>query len=318
LAARRVNSGNTADLALIEAFLEMQSAERAAARNTLDAYRRDLLDFTGASKMRGVRVAQAQKADIETYLKTIALAASPATHARRLSALRQFFRFLQSDGVRPDDPTATIEGPKKSRPLPKSVSEPDVAKLIAAAERLGGPQGARLWCVVELLYATGLRVSELVTLPVAAASGNRATLLVRGKGGRERLVPLHGAARAAIAKYAALRDAFIKPGKPSPFLFPSHGRGGHLTRRRVGQLLSDFAAQAGLQIKHLSPHMMRHAFASHLLAHGADLRSLQTMLGHADIATTQIYTHVDEDRLKKLVNDRHPLAQRGLPKRAKA
>jgi integrase/recombinase XerD len=300
---------------LIEAFLEMLSAERAAAKNTIEAYRRDLLDFAGAMTKRSVSLDRASKADIAAHLSTLAASASAATQARHLSSIRQFHRFLVSDGVRTDDPSAAIEGPKRSRPLPKSIPEQGVGKLLETAQAKQGPEGVRLWCIVELLYASGLRVSELVTLPLTALSPLRQTILVKGKGGKERLVPLHKQAMEAVEAYLKMRPAFLKPGEKSVWAFPSRGVAGHLTRRRVGQLLEDLGIRAGGPVKNLSPHKFRHAFASHLLAHGADLRSVQTLLGHADIATTQIYTHIDEARLKTLVNEKHPLAKRAKVKR---
>jgi integrase/recombinase XerD len=302
-------------LHLVEAFLEMQSAERGAAKNTLDAYRRDLTAFAAAMRKAGVALPAAAKADVTRYLQSLAADASPATQARKLSAIRQFYKFLVSDGVRADDPTAAIEGPKRARPLPKSIPQASVGKLLDKVQAKEGPEGVRLWCLVELLYATGLRVSELVSLPLAALAAERRTILVRGKGGRERLVPLHDQARAAIKSYLEVRPAFLKPGAKSAFAFPSRGTSGHLTRRRVGQMLEDLGIRTAQNLQGLSPHKFRHAFASHLLAHGADLRTVQTLLGHADISTTQIYTHVEEERLKSLVNQKHPLAQRANPKR---
>lgn len=296
----------------VEAFLEMLSAERGAAAHTLDAYRRDLSDFAGFAKPRGRAVNAATGGDVQGYLASLSEAGMKAsTQARRLSALRQFFRFLLEDGVRADDPTSSIEAPKRARPLPKTIGEAQTNKLIDAVAALEGPEGVRLACIVELLYASGLRVSELVTLPLAAASGERRMLLVRGKGGKERLVPLGDPARVALKTYLGVRARFLPAGEnevAAKFLFPSRGADGHLTRRRVGQLMKDLAIKAGLDPSRLSPHVLRHAFASHLVAHGADLRSVQQLLGHADISTTQIYTHVQEERLKRLVAEKHPLA----------
>lgn len=290
----------------IENFLEMQSAERGAAVNTMEAYRRDLTDFAQALAANKTTLVQAQKADIAVYLGALAVRVSPATQARRLSAIRQFYRFLVSEGVRPDDPAAAIEGPKRNRPLPKSVSEAKTAGILRRAAAMQGADGVRMRCILELLYATGLRVTELVTLTVSAVAGEPETVLVKGKGGRERLVPMHAQARAALADYMRVRAAFLKPGQKSLWLFPSRGKSGHLTRRRVGQLLAAIGLVEGVT---LSPHKMRHAFASHLVAHGADLRSVQTLLGHADIATTQIYTHVEQERLRALVESSHPMAR---------
>jgi integrase/recombinase XerD len=296
----------------LEAFLEMMSAERGAAAHTLDAYRRDLSDFGAHTRTRGRNVGAANGEDVRTYITSLSEAGLKAsTQARRLSALRQFHRFLQDEGVREDDPTAAIEAPKRTRPLPKVVGEQHMKKLIDAVTALTGPEGARLACIVELLYASGLRISELVTMPLAAATGERRMLLVRGKGGKERLVPLGEPARIALSAYLAERSEFLPAAnkdRAEKFLFPSRGSEGHLTRRRVGQLLKELALKAGLDPAKLSPHVLRHAFASHLVAHGADLRSVQQLLGHADISTTQIYTHVQEERLRTLVAEKHPLA----------
>jgi integrase/recombinase XerD len=248
---------------------------------------------------------------LRRYLAALAAARrAPRTAARRLSALRQFYRFLVLDGRRKDDPSAVLDAPRLGRPLPKLVSEAEATQLIAAARRRQGPEGARLLCLFELLYGSGLRVSELVALPLAALRDDPRFLVVRGKGEKERLVPLGAAARAAVEAYLAVRGAFLRRGESSRFLFPSHGRSGHLTRRRCGQLMKALAAAAHLDPARLSPHVLRHAFATHLLDRGADLRSVQAMLGHADIATTQIYTHVAGDRLQRLVSEHHPLARR--------
>ncbi len=296
----------------LESFLEMLSAERGAAVHTLDAYRRDLLDYAGFLSRRGRALATGTAADVRAYLATLSEAGLKAsTQARRLSAMRQLHRFLLDEDIRSDDPTSAVESPRRTRPLPKVVSEDQTQALIDAAAALEGPEAVRLLCIVELLYASGLRVSELVTLPLAAASGERRTILVKGKGGRERLVPLGAPAREAIAAYLKVRARFLpRSERAQRYLFPSRGIEGHLTRRRVAQLLKDLAVKAGVDPKRLSPHVLRHAFASHLVAHGADLRSVQQLLGHADIATTQIYTHVQEERLKKLVSEKHPLAVR--------
>jgi integrase/recombinase XerD len=236
---------------------------------------------------------------------------APRTAARRISAMRQFYKFLLIDGIRRDDPAADLETPGLGRPLPKILSESEVVGLIAAARaEAKDHERDRLVCLVELLYATGLRISELVTLPLAAAQRDPRFLVVAGKGGKERVVPLSEPSRKALAAYLAGRDRFLPGARPSRWLFPSRGRNGHLTRQRAGQLLKELAVKAGLDPNRLSPHVLRHAFASHLLDHGADLRSVQQMLGHADIATTQIYTHVLGDRLRKLVETAHPLARR--------
>jgi len=296
----------------LEAFLEMMSAERGAAVHTLDAYRRDLSDFAAFTRKNGRGLAAAKTDDLRKYIASLSEAGFKAsTQARHLSSLRQFHRFLLDEGVRDDDPSAAIEAPKRTRPLPKVLGEQQMTKLIDAVSALRGAEGVRLACIVELLYASGLRISELVTLPLAAATGERRMLLVRGKGGKERLVPLGDPARESLKVYLGERAEFLPAAnkeRAERFLFPSRGIEGHLTRRRVGQLLKELAARAGLDPRKLSPHVLRHAFASHLVAHGADLRSVQQLLGHADISTTQIYTHVQEDRLRTLVAEKHPLA----------
>jgi integrase/recombinase XerD len=293
-----------------EAFLEMLAAERGAAALTLDAYGRDLADF--AEFLAPRPIAQADESDLRRYLARLdAAGLSPRTAARRLSALRQFHKFLLGDGARADDPTAALDSPRQGRRLPKLLSEADISALIAAAAKSTSPEGLRLSAILELLYASGLRISELVALPLGAVARGQTFLTVRGKGGKERLVPIGAQARAALDAYLAARPHFLSEGQPSRFLFPSRGVTGHLTRNRCGQLLKALALQAGLDPDKLSPHVLRHAFATHLLAHGADLRSVQQMLGHADIATTEIYTHVDVERLTRLVTTAHPLARRG-------
>ena len=305
----------------LEAFLEMLSAERGAARNTLDAYERDLKDFTAFLSSRDKPVTSAAAKDIRDYLEGLsAQGLSASTAARRLSAIRQFHGFLFADGVRSDDPCGSIEGPRRARPLPKTLTVEEVDALLSAAQRAedGRTQEeavlaykrARLVCLMEVLYATGLRVSELVGLPLSAVRGDERFLAVSGKGGRERLVPLSETARAAIDAYLPLRSMRLGD-QVSPWLFPSRGRQGHLTRHRFAQLLKDISVAAGLDQSRVSPHTLRHAFASHLLANGADLRAVQQMLGHADISTTQIYTHVLDERLKELVQTHHPLARKG-------
>ena len=296
----------------LEAFLEMMSAERGAAVHTLDAYRRDLLDYAGYVRKRGRSLQDSSAADVRGYLGTLSEAGlKPSTQARRLSALRQLHRFLLDEDVRTDDPTSAIDAPKRGRPLPKVITEAQTQGLIDAAAALEGPEALRLLCIVELLYASGLRVSELVSLPLNAVTGEKRMLLVKGKGSKERLVPLGAPARDAIKAYLEVRPRFLPQlERAQRYLFPSRGVEGHLTRRRVGQLLQDLAVKAGVDPRSLSPHVLRHAFASHLVAHGADLRSVQQLLGHADIATTQIYTHVQEERLKRLVSEKHPLARR--------
>jgi len=304
----------------IDFYLDMLAAERGAAANTLEAYRRDLSDFSADLAEHGGSIAKAGSDNIREYLGRLAERGfSAASVARRLSAIRQLYRFLYAEGHRKDDPAAAIEGPKRGRALPKVLSVGHVDQLLATA-RKGMSEGAimqrvraaRLNCLLEVLYATGLRVSELVTLPASAARDQR-MLIVRGKGNKERLVPLNESARAAMREYLALRDEATQSKKGSAkaakWLFPSFGASGHLTRQHFARDLKALAAATGLKPKQVSPHVLRHAFASHLLQNGADLRSVQTLLGHADISTTQIYTHVLEERLKSLVRDLHPLAE---------
>ncbi|MBK5911177.1 recombinase XerD [Rhodothalassium salexigens] len=295
----------------LEAFLEMLSAERGAAANTLAAYRRDIEDFLahGSADPAG-----ATADDVRAYLADLTrrgLAAS--TQARRLSALKQLFAFMVEEGWRADTPTAYVASPATRRPLPGVLSEAQVDALIATArhtaEAQPGLRSTRALALVEMLYATGLRVSELAALPDRAAALDAKLIAVTGKGGAERLVPLGEPGRRALADYRRWRDADPKLAD-SPYLFPSRGRSGHLTRVRVLQILKDLAARAGISPDLVSPHKLRHAFASHLLAHGADLRSVQMLLGHADISTTQIYTHVLDERLRALVAEHHPLARR--------
>jgi integrase/recombinase XerD len=295
----------------LEAFLEMLAAERGTARLTIAAYRTDLLDLSRFLTASAAALESADEPALHAYLAAPATARlAPRSLARRLSAMRQFYKFLVVDRVRPDDPTTGLDTPRLGRPLPKLISEAEVAQLIAAARAVPGEEGERAVCLVELLYATGMRISELLTLPLAAALRDPRFLLVRGKGGRERIVPLSEPSRLALAGYLGIRGRFLPGGQPSRWLFPSRGGAGHLTRQRCGQLLKELALSAGLDPDRLSPHVLRHAFASHLLDHGADLRSVQQMLGHADIATTQIYTHVLSDRLRRLVQTGHPLARR--------
>lgn len=299
--------------ARIEAFLEMMSAERGAAENTLGSYRRDLEDAASAIK-GGLANAGAQ--DIRAYLDSIAAQGfAPTSQARKLSALRQFFKFLYAEGLRQDDPTGTLDSPKKGRSLPKTMGEAEAGRLLdrAAAEVLDPPQGSdrlaalRLHALVEVLYATGLRVSELVGLPVTVAQRDDRFFMVRGKGNKERMVPLSAKARAAMSAWLAAR-AKVPAYAESTFLFPASSDSGHLPRQVFARELKGLAARAGITASKISPHVLRHAFASHLLQNGADLRAVQQLLGHADISTTQIYTHVLEERLVRLVNDHHPLA----------
>ena len=296
----------------VEAFLEMMSVERSAAANTLTAYGKDLADAQGFLAGQGLDLAEAPAEAVEAYFGDIARRGlAPSTAARRRSAVRQFYRFVLGEGWRADDPSRRVDAPKKGRPLPKILGRSEVEALIAAAAARDGAQGLRVACMVELLYASGLRISELLALPVAALAPDPAYLIVRGKGGKERLAPLNGAARTAVKAYLPVRRGFFPKGaKDSPWLFPSRGQGGRLTRRRFSQLLQEAAQAAGVDPANVSPHVLRHAFATHLLEGGADLRAVQTLLGHADIATTQIYTHVAQDRLREVVETRHPLAKK--------
>jgi integrase/recombinase XerD len=303
--------------AAIETFLEMMSAERGAAQNTLDSYRRDLEDAAAFSAARGLQLTQAHPTLIRSYLDDIAGRGFAATsQARRLSALRQFFRFLYTENIRADDPTSTLDTPKKDRSLPKILSEADVEKLLSRAEletKDANSSSAmhfnalRLHALLEILYATGLRVSELVGLPVTVARSDNRFLIVRGKGSKDRMVPLSGKARDSMAIYLAVRDR--QPNLlESPWLFPALSESGFLARQVFARELKGLAARAGLKTSAISPHVLRHAFASHLLQNGADLRAVQQLLGHSDISTTQIYTHVMEERLHRLVTEHHPLA----------
>jgi integrase/recombinase XerD len=304
----------------IESFLEMLVAERGASRNTFDAYRRDLDHFADFGRQRKLAVEAVTPEVLRDYLRSLdAEGMSARTAARRLSALRQFFRFLFAEGVCGDDPSTSVESPRQGRSLPKILSEEEVDALLAAARRRSGPEGLRLTTLLEVLYATGLRVSELVGLPAAAVARDPSVLIVRGKGGKERMIPLGAAARAALQDYLTVRERFLRGAEDSQWLFPSRSFGGHLTRHRLAQLLKELAHEAGLNAAKISPHVLRHAFASHLLGRGADLRAVQQMLGHADISTTQIYTHVLDERLKSLVRDHHPLAEQdAAPRRNRA
>ena len=297
-------------------FLDMLAAERGAGANTLDAYRRDLTDLAAHLGSEGRSLAGAATEDLRGYLAALSERGfKAASVARRLSATRQFYRFLYAEGHRADDPAAVLEGPKRAQQLPKVLSIADVDRLLTAARQAAeAPErtpaqrlrAARLLCLLEVVYATGLRVSELVTLPLTAARQDQRMLVIRGKGGRERLVPLNEAAKRAMADYLSLMPPAAAASK---WLFPSSGDSGHLTRQHFARELKDLATASGLAAHAVSPHVLRHAFASHLLHNGADLRVVQTLLGHADISTTQIYTHVIEDRLKSLVRDLHPLAE---------
>lgn len=289
----------------------MMAVERGASLHTLDAYRRDLGAYFGFLASRGRNAGDAAPDDIRAHLADLsARGMAASTAARHLSAIRQLHRFLFLEGHRPDDPTSRIDSPRQRRPLPRLLTEGEVTALIEVARQRPGADGVRLVALLELLYATGLRVSELISLSLAALAADRTHLTVRGKGGKERMVPIGSKARAALEAWLAVRPGFA-PGPPTRWLFPSRARGGHVTRQRVGQVLKELAVDAGIPPARISPHVLRHAFASHLLAHGADLRAVQTMLGHADIATTQIYTHVQTDHLAAAVQRHHPLARRG-------
>ena len=297
----------------ISTFLEAQAAAQDAARNTLLAYGRDLKDFADWLASRGGHFATVVQSDVEAYLVHCdAQGLASSTRARRLSAIRQLFLFAHDEGWRASDPAIRLKGPGRSRHLPGTLTEAEVAALIGAARRHARTDADRLrdTCLMELIYATGMRVSELVALPVAAVRGDPAMILVKGKGGKERMVPLSGPARDAIRVWLAVRDAAEDGLKAkSRFLFPSRSAEGHLTRLRVYALVKDLALDAGLDPARVTPHTLRHAFATHLLARGADLRAIQTLLGHADLATTEIYTHVLDEHLRDLVLRHHPLAQ---------
>jgi integrase/recombinase XerD len=295
----------------VDAFLEMMAVERSAARNTLTAYAKDLEDAGGFLAARGRDLADAGAEDIEAYFKHLGeRGLSPATAARRRASVRGFYRFVLGEGWRADDPSRRVDAPKQGRPLPKVLSRAEVDRLIAAASARDGAAGLRLGCMIELIYASGLRISELLALPLAAVARDPAYLIVKGKGGKERLAPLNDAARTAIGAYLPARKRFLAKGLgDSPWLFPSRGAGGRLTARRFAQLLDEAASAAGVDSAKVSPHVLRHAFATHLLEGGADLRAVQTLLGHADIATTQIYTHVTSDRLAAVVAASHPLSR---------
>ncbi len=296
----------------IEAFLEMMAGERASARNTLTAYGKDLADAQAFLKGRGADLSNARPEQIEAYFAALSdRGMSPATAARRRSAVRQFYRFVLGEGWRSDDPSRRVDAPKKGRPLPKVLSRAEVDAIIAAAGARDGAQGLRLACMVELAYASGLRISELTALPLSVLARDPAYLIVKGKGGKERLAPLNDAARAAVKAYLEARKGFLPKGDAAnPWLFPSRSKAGRLTPRRFAQLLDEAAADAGIDPARVSPHVLRHAFATHLLEGGADLRVVQKLLGHADIATTQIYTHVAGERLREVVASKHPLAKK--------
>ena len=324
------NGSKTSDAGLIHLFLDMLAAEQGAGDNTLDAYRRDLEDFSEFLGRDGRGFAGVETQALRDYLADLdARGFKSSSVARRLSAMRHLFRFLLHERIRSDDPAAILSGPKRGRGLPKVLSISDVDRLLVRAKALAdAPEASalqrlraqRMYCLLEVLYATGLRVSELVALPLSASRRDARMIVVRGKGDKERLVPLNEPSRQAMADYLAAMQALKQEKKssgPAPknnsaskWLFPSFGESGHLTRQHFARDLKELAAAAGLAPRLVSPHVLRHAFASHLLHNGADLRIVQTLLGHTDISTTQIYTHVVEERLKSLVRDLHPLAEK--------
>jgi integrase/recombinase XerD len=302
----------------LEAFLEMMSAERGASPHTLTSYRRDIEDYAEFLGDRGLDFERAALTDVRAYLVDLELRGFAASSAaRRLSALRQLHRFLFAEGVRGDDPSGIVEGPKRKVPIPKVLSEAEVDRLLETAESAVGLaktpaaqwRAARLAALLETLYASGMRVSELVALPSSAARADLRALIVRGKGNKERMVPLTARSREAISRYVALRREHEGKAPSGQWLFPSFGESGTLTRQAFARELKDLSAAAGIPASRVSPHVLRHAFASHLLQNGADLRIVQQLLGHADISTTQIYTHVLEERLRALVAEHHPLAK---------
>ena len=305
-------------------FLDMLSAERGAAAQTIEAYTRDLSEFLAYLAVEDKSATDATAAQLRGFLAGLARKRlAPTSRARKLSAIRQFFRFLLAEGLRDDDPCSSIDSPRLGRPLPKILSLAEVESLLDTAKQAsetagdGGPRrrALRLYAALETLYATGLRVSELISLPRNVLTADDRVLTIKGKGGRERLVPLNETARGALqAHLAAVREAEAEGRGVSPWLFPSAG-GEHLTRQRFGQELKALALAASIEPARVSPHVLRHAFASHLLERGAGLRTVQQLLGHADISTTQIYTHVIEERLRRLVEEHHPLAQAHLTKR---
>jgi integrase/recombinase XerD len=319
-----MRSSKIPDAKLINLFLDMLAAEQGAGDNTLDAYRRDLADFSEFIAPSGRGFADVETQALRDYLADLdGRGFKSSSVARRLSAMRHLFRFLLNERIRGNDPAAILPGPKRGRALPKVLSISDVDRLLARAKALTEAPDAsalqrlralRLYCLLEVLYATGLRVSELMALPRSASRRDARMIVVRGKGNKERLVPLNEASRQAMADYLAAIEA-LKPEKKknaanSKWLFPSFGESGHLTRQHFARDLKELAVSAGLAARVVSPHVLRHAFASHLLHNGADLRIVQTLLGHTDISTTQIYTHVVEERLKSLVRDLHPLAEK--------
>jgi len=294
-----------------ESFLEMMAVERGASRHTIDAYRRDLDDYQRYLKRQSSESLHADSGVIRRFLSSLAAAGlAESTQARKLSAIRQFHRFLFLENHRTDDPTQSLDSPKQRRSLPKLLAPREIDALIEAAKVMPGAEGMRLVACLELLYATGMRVSELLALPLSALAPDRQSVLVFGKGSKERMVPIGRSAREALNDYLTVRESFLKRRtKGDRYLFPSRSQSGHLTRQRLTQLLKELAVIAGIDPAKLSPHVLRHAFASHLLEGGADLRAVQAMLGHSDIATTEIYTHVQSERLAAAVREHHPLGK---------
>ncbi len=294
-----------------ESFLEMMAVERGASRHTIDAYRRDLDDYQRYLKRQSSESLRADSGVIRRFLSSLAAAGlAESTQARKLSAIRQFHRFLFLENHRTDDPTQSLDSPKQRRSLPKLLAPWEIDALIEAAKAMPGAEGMRLVACLELLYATGMRVSELLALPLSALAPDRQSVLVFGKGSKERMVPIGRSAREALNDYLTVRESFLKRRtKGDRYLFPSRSQSGHLTRQRLTQLLKELAVIAGIDPAKLSPHVLRHAFASHLLEGGADLRAVQAMLGHSDIATTEIYTHVQSERLAAAVREHHPLGK---------
>lgn len=307
----------------VDGFLNMLASERNAAQNTVFAYQRDLADISKYLEERNMSIDKSRTDDLRNYLAYLSALPNKGlrganvavrTIARRLSAMRQYFQYLIGEGLRKDDPTSNIESPKQTRTLPKILSEDQVTNLIQTASKKKGPDGKRLVTLLEVLYATGLRVSELVGLPLSAISADRRSIMIKGKSGKERVMPLSEPARRALNAYLEVRHLFILPGREAvqkKWLFPSRtSEKGHLTRQRFAQILKDLGDDAGMELGAVSPHVLRHAFATHMLNRGADLRSVQKMLGHADIATTQIYTHMLSDKMKDMVKEHHPLAKK--------
>lgn len=308
------------DAQLTESFLEMMLAERASAANSVESYRRDLEGLSDFLRTRKTTLATAERSDIHAYLADLEKRGyAPRTSARKLSCFRQFYHFLYGEKIRADDPAALIDSPRKGRSLPKVMSEGEVETLLRTAHAGNTPEQVRMAAMLEVLYASGLRVSELIALKLSAILRGRTIahptvadvaeyLIVKGKGGKERFVPLNPSAREAVAAYIEIRPHFLGEGDSSPWLFPSNSKEGYLTRQRFGQLLKALAVEAGLDFRKISPHTLRHSFATHLLGGGADLRVIQELLGHSDISTTQVYTHVQQGKLAELVAAHHPLS----------